>query len=63
VKIDPNKFIHDTLSPLRAEVPKDIQEQILSERLIRQANKDKNKDGHSSDKVLPIINKRKLHDK
>lgn len=63
MKIDVNKFIHDTLSPLRAEVPKDIQEQILSERLIRKANKDRNKDGHSSDKMMPIINKRKLHNK
>jgi hypothetical protein len=63
MKIDPNKFIRDTISPLRAEVPEDIKDEIQTQRIIREANKDKNKDGHSADKILPIILKRKLHDK
>jgi|TARA_B110000305_G_C19374628_1_gene606294 hypothetical protein len=63
VSKDVDKFIRDTLSPLRAEVPNDIQEEVDTQRIIREANKDKNKDGHSSDKILPIILKRKLHDK
>lgn len=63
MKINPKKFIRDTLSPLRAEVPEEIKKEINTQRIIREANKDKNKDGHSSDKMLPIINKRKLHDK
>lgn len=63
MKINPKKFIRDTLSPLRAEVPEEIKKEINTQRIIREANKDKNKDGHSSDKMMPIINKRKLHDK
>jgi hypothetical protein len=59
MKINPKKFIRDTLSPLRAEVPEEIKKEINTQRIIREANKDKNKDGHSSDKMMPIINKKK----
>lgn len=57
--IDPKKFIRETLSVLRAEVPKDIQDEVNTQRIIKEANKDNKKDGHSSDKVIPMIIKKK----
>lgn len=57
------KYIQENISILRAEVPEEIKKEIDTQRIIREANKDKNKDGHSSDKMMPMINKRKLHDK
>ena len=58
-KINVKKFIRDTLSVLRAEVPEDIKKEINTQRVIREANKDKIKDGHSADKMMPIIKKNK----
>ena len=59
MKINVKKFIRDNVSTLRAEVPEEIKKEIDTQRIIREANKDKNKDGHSSDKMMPIINKKK----
>ena len=59
MKTDIRKFIRDNVSTLRAEVPEEIKKEIDTQRIIREANKDKNKDGHSSDKMMPIINKKK----
>ena len=53
------KYIQENISILRAEVPEEIKKEIDTQRIIREANKDKNKDGHSSDKMMPIINKKK----
>ena len=63
IKKEVDEFIQDNVSTLRAEIPEDIKREIDIQRIVKEANKDKNKDGHSSDKMMPIINKRKLHNK